>query len=433
MQKSEKISLRKIERIPVFEYFCLGIKSLLSGNICTFTHDCSLWCWNYIDNLWNRGDALFLYSFLPHSSDFFSTIKKSQFSIKKNSYLCAMKQKGVVIYLLLVFLLFGLWITNLMFGAVSIPIHEVIAILFGKGSEQVAWQNIIWQSRFPQAITALLAGASLATSGLLLQTLFKNPLAGPSILGISDGANLGVALIMFLLGSSFSLYSHQSIGGSLVIMIAAFVGAGCILGVIIFFSTKVTNNVMLLIIGIMIGYLASSMIAILNYYASADRVRTFVLWGMGDFSGVSNVRLPFFAVCTLAGLTIAVLLIKPLNALLLGEAYAANLGVKIKQTRIWILLCTGLLTATTTAFCGPISFIGLSVPHIARLLLGTTNHKLLLPVTILSGSCIALLCNILSVFPGTNIVLPLNAITPILGAPVIIYVIVNRKNIHYFM
>jgi len=343
-----------------------------------------------------------------------------------------MKQRGSAYYLLLVFLLLGLWIVNLMVGAVSIPVHEVIAILFGKGSEQIAWQNIVLQSRFPQAITAMLAGASLATCGLLLQTLFRNPLAGPSILGISDGANLGVALMMFFFGSSFSLFSHQSFYGSLSIILAAMAGAGCILGVIIFFSTKVTNNVMLLIIGIMIGYLASSMISILNYYATADRVRAFVLWGMGDFSGVSNARLPFYTVCTLSGLSIAVLLIKPLNALLLGEAYAANLGVKIKQTRMWILFCTGLLTATTTAFCGPISFIGLSVPHIARLMLGTSNHKLLVPVTILTGSCIALLCNLLCVLPGTNIILPLNAITPILGAPVIIYVIVNRRNIQYF-
>jgi iron complex transport system permease protein len=351
---------------------------------------------------------------------------------KKNSYLCAMKQKGIVYYPLLLFLLLCLWIVNLMYGAVSIPLQEVIQILFGKGSEQVAWQNIVLQSRFPQSITALLAGASLATSGLLLQTLFRNPLAGPSILGISDGANLGVALVMFFFGSSFGFFSNQSIGGSLAIVFAALAGAGCILGIILFFSTKVSNNVMLLIIGIMIGYLASSLISILNYYATADRVRAFVLWGMGDFSGVSNDRLPFFTVCTFLGLSLTILLIKPLNALLLGETYAANLGVKIKQTRMWILICTGLLTATTTAFCGPISFIGLSVPHIARLLLGTSNHKLLVPVTMLTGSCIALLCNFLSVLPGTNMVLPLNAVTPILGAPVIIYVIVNRATIQYF-
>jgi len=343
-----------------------------------------------------------------------------------------MKQKGVLYYSLLIFLLLCLWIGNLIYGAVSIPLQEVLHILLGKGSDQVAWHHIVWQSRFPQSITALMAGASLATSGLLLQTLFKNPLAGPSILGISDGANLGVALIMFFVGGSFGFVSNQSFSGSLAIVLAALAGAGCILGLLIFFSTKVTNNVMLLIIGIMIGYLASSMISILNYHATADRVRTFVLWGMGDFSGVSIDRLPFYVVCTMLGLTISVWLIKPLNALLLGEAYAANLGVKIRQTRLWILFCTGLLTATTTAFCGPISFIGLSVPHIARLLLGTSNHKMLLPATILTGSGIALLCNMLSVLPGTNITLPLNAITPIIGAPVIIYVILNRKNIHYF-
>ena len=343
-----------------------------------------------------------------------------------------MNQKGIVYYTLLIFLLLCLWIGNLMHGTVSIPLHEVIHILLGKGSEQAAWQPIVWQSRFPQSITALLAGASLAISGLLLQTLFRNPLAGPSILGISDGANLGVALVMFFFGSSFGFFSNQSIGGSLVIALAALAGAGCILGIIIFFSTKVTHHVMLLIIGIMIGYMASSLISMLNYYATADRVRAFVLWGMGDFSGVSNARLPFFTICTVVGLSLSILLIKPLNALLLGEEYAANLGVKIKQTRMWILFCTGLLTATTTAFCGPIAFIGLSVPHIARLLLRTSNHKLLVPVTILTGSCIALLCNILTVLPGTNTVLPLNAVTPILGAPVIIYVIVNRKNIQYF-
>lgn len=189
---------------------------------------------------------------------------------------------------------------------------------------------------------------------------------------------------------------------------------------------------MLLIIGIMIGYLASSVISILNFYATADRVRSFVMWGLGNFSGVSLSLLPFFPLCTLTGLFLAILLIKPLNALLLGEMYAANLGIKVKRTRALILLCTGLLTATTTAFCGPISFIGLAVPHIARLLLGSSNHKMLLPVTLLTGACVALLCNMLMVLPGTNTLLPLNAVTPIIGAPVVIYVIINRKNIQYF-
>ncbi|MDR1223539.1 MAG: iron ABC transporter permease [Tannerella sp.] len=329
-------------------------------------------------------------------------------------------------------ILFLLFAANLLFGAVSIPFGEVLHILFGGDTEKAAWQHIILQSRFPQAVTALLAGASLAASGLLLQTLFKNPLAGPSILGISDGASLGVALVMLFFGNSFKLFSVYSFSGSLAMIIAAFAGACIILGIIIYFSGKVTNAVMLLIIGIMVGYLASSVISILNYYSSADRVHAYVMWGMGDFSGVSNERLPFFILCSAVGLFIAVLLIKPLNALLLGEMYAANLGIKVKRTRIVILLCTGLLTATATAFCGPVSFIGLAVPHIARLLSGSSNHTMLLPLTILSGACVALLCNLLMVFPGTDGVLPLNAVTPIVGAPVIIYVILNRKNIQYF-
>jgi iron complex transport system permease protein len=343
-----------------------------------------------------------------------------------------MIRKKTVFFLISVFFLVALFATNLIYGAVSIPLSEVIHILLGNDTAKAAWQHIILQSRLPQAVTALFAGASLAVSGLLLQTLFKNPLAGPSILGVSDGANLGVALVMLFFGNSFNLFSVYSLSGSLAMIIAAFSGACIILGIIIYFSAKVASPVMLLIIGVMVGYLASSVISILNYYSSADRVHAYVMWGMGDFSGVSNERLPFFVLSSLAGLFPAILMIKPLNALLLGEMYAANLGIKIRRTRIIILLCTGLLTATATAFCGPISFIGLAVPHIARLLLGSSNHTLLLPVTILAGSCVALLCNILAVFPGTDSVLPLNAITPIVGAPVIIYVIVNRKNIQYF-
>ena len=343
-----------------------------------------------------------------------------------------MIRKRTVFFLLSGLVLVLLFVVNLIYGSVSIPLNKVVGILMGSDVENAAWQHIVLQSRFPQAVTALFAGASLAVSGLLLQTLFKNPLAGPSILGISDGANLGVALVMLFFGNSLNLFSTYSFGGSLAMIIAAFFGACVILGIIIYFSTKVTSPVMLLIIGIMVGYLASSFISILNYYSSADRVRAYVMWGMGDFSGVSIDRLPFFIICSVIGLFLAVMMIKPLNALLLGETYAANLGVKVKLTRVVILLCTGLLTATATAFCGPISFIGLAVPHIARLLLGSSNHNMLLPVTILAGSCVALLCNALTVLPGNDSILPLNAITPLVGAPVIIYVIINRKNIQYF-
>ena len=315
-----------------------------------------------------------------------------------------------------------LFFFSLVYGAVRIPLGDVLRILSGSYGGREAWRHIVLESRLPQAVTALLSGGSLAVSGLMLQTLFKNPLAGPSILGISDGANLGVAIAMIYLGAASYLTT----------IVAALVGAAVVLLIILGFSRKVSSNVMLLIIGIMVGYLASSVISILNYHASADKVHQYVMWGMGDFSGVSLSKLPWLAVCTLAGLLGSFLLLKPLNALLLGDAYATNLGINVRRSRILILVCTGVLTAVVTAFCGPISFIGLAVPHIARLLLGSSNHRHLLPVTLLSGSCIAMQCSILTVTPGSNSVLPLSAITPIVGAPVIIYVIVNRKNLHYF-
>lgn len=316
---------------------------------------------------------------------------------------------------------------NLFYGAVFIPPRDVVEILAGSATANPVWKVILTGSRLPQAVTAMLAGAALAVSGLMLQTLFRNPLAGPSILGISDGANLGVALVMLASGGSIGTF-----GGYLSTVAGAMAGACAILAVIVLFSRRVGSNVMLLIIGIMVGYLVSSCISILNYYASADKVRQFVMWGMGDFSAVSPAKLPFFSAVTLAGILWSLLLVKPLNALLLGEKYASNLGVNVVAARMGILLCTGLMTAVVTAFCGPVSFIGLAVPHIARLLLGTSDHGALVPATILSGACIALLCNMLTVIPGSGNLLPLNAVTPLFGAPVIIYVIVRRKNIQYF-
>ena len=339
-----------------------------------------------------------------------------------------MKAKTILLVLLLLTLL-GV---NLIYGAVEIPFSTVVKILLDEPVDNIAWTHIILQNRIPQAFTALFAGASLAVGGLLLQTFFRNPLAGPSILGVSDGANLGVALVMLYFGGSIGIASSWVLSGYLVVVLAAFIGAALILGLIIYFASKVKHNVMLLIVGIMIGYVTSSLISMLNFYASTDKVHAFVMWGLGNFSGVSMQQLPYFIGLSATGLMMAILLIKPLNAFLLGENYASNLGVPIRLIRIMILICTGILTATTTAFCGPISFIGLAVPHLARLLLGSSNHKSLVPITLLIGSIVALLCNALTVFPGSNSVLPLNAITPVLGAPVIIYVILNRKNIQYF-
>jgi iron complex transport system permease protein len=337
-----------------------------------------------------------------------------------------------LVYPVLALLLLLLFTLSLVYGAVYIPADSVLDILLGKDIERIAWKSIVLQSRLPQAVTAMLAGASLSVGGLLLQTFFRNPLAGPSILGVSDGANLGVAIVMLLSGASIGRLGEYSAGGYVAIVMAALLGAGMILSIILYFSFKVRNSVMLLIIGIMIGYLASSVISILNYYAAADRVRAFVIWGLGDFSAVSSGQLPYYAACAITGLVFALLMMKPLNALLLGENYAANLGVKVRRARIQILFCTGFLTATTTAFCGPVSFIGLAVPHIARLALGSSDHRRLLPVTLLSGSCVALLCNILTIVPGMDIILPLNAVTALTGAPVIIYIIVNRRNVHFF-
>ena len=314
--------------------------------------------------------------------------------------------------------LVSLFLLALVHGAVRIPLRDVLQILLGSYDGRDAWRHIVLESRLPQAVTALLAGGALATSGLMLQTLFKNPLAGPSILGISDGANLGVAIAMIWLGAASYLTT----------ILAALIGASVVLVLILWFSRKVKSNVMLLIIGIMVGYLASSVISILNYHASADKVHQYVMWGMGDFSGVSLGKLPWMAGFTLAGLFGALLLVKPLNALLLGDAYAANLGINVRRTRVLILICTGVLTAVVTAFCGPVSFIGLAVPHIALLLFRTDNHRLLLPATILTGSVVALICNLVCFLPGETGVIPLGAVTPLMGAPVIIYVITKGRS-----
>ena len=333
-----------------------------------------------------------------------------------------MKWKVIVLCALIV-VLFAL---NLLTGSVDIPMRDVLSILFSSAEHNEIWSYIILETRLPQAITATLCGSALAVSGLLLQTAFRNPLAGPSIFGISSGASLGVALVMLAMGGSVTA-GLFSVSGFVAILLAAFIGAMLVTAVIFIFSTLVRNSVMLLIIGVMVGYLSSSAITLLNFFATEEGVRSYMIWGMGNFGSVSMAHIPVFAVVTILGLLGAVLLIKPLNALLLGEQYAENLGVNIRRTRNLLLVVTGLLTAITTAYCGPIAFIGLAVPHIARLLLGTENHRLLLPSTILCGAVVALLCNFICYLPGESGIIPLNAVTPLVGAPVIIYVITQRR------
>lgn len=320
---------------------------------------------------------------------------------------------------------------NLLFGSVRIPAGAVWDILLGQEVEKASWSFIVWESRFPQCITALLCGAALAASGLMLQTAFNNPLAGPSILGINAGASLGVALVMLVGGGTLATGAF-SFSGFFSVIIGAFVGSMLVMGLILFFSTLIKSNVMLLITGIMIGYITSSAISLLNFFATAEGVHSYMIWGMGNFGGVSREQLPYFSLFTAAGLLLTILLIKPLNAMLLGTRYAENLGVNIRRTRNLLLIATGLLTAVTTAFCGPVAFIGLAVPHIGRLMLGTSNHNVLLPITLLTGGAIALLCNLICVLPGESGIIPLNAVTPVLGAPVILYVIINQRKIQYF-
>ena len=338
-----------------------------------------------------------------------------------------MKSRGVVICIALSLLIAVLFAFNVFVGSVSIPADDVLRILFDADADvKPSWRFIILQSRLPQTLTATLAGGALAVSGLMLQTAFRNPLAGPGIFGISSGAGLGVALVMLFLGGSFSAGS-VSVSGFVAVLVAAFVGAMLVTAVIFFFSTIVRNNVMLLIIGIMIGYISNSAISLLNFFATDEGVRSYMVWGMGSFGGVSTAMLPYFSVITLIAIFASLLLIKPLNALMLGDRYAENLGINIIHVRNWLLVITGVLTAIVTAFCGPVAFIGLAVPHIARLLLRTDNHRILMPATILLGAVVALLCNAFCFLPGETGVIPLNAVTPLMGAPVIIYVITRSR------
>ena len=337
--------------------------------------------------------------------------------------------RGVLYCIGLCLVIVVLFASNLLLGSVSIPAEDVMRILLGDTNEKASWRFIILESRLPQAITAMFCGASLAVSGLMLQTVFRNPLAGPSVFGINSGAGLGVALVMLFLGGGLSVGSLQ-FSGFAAVLIAAFFGALAVMAVIFFFSTLVRSHVMLLIIGIMIGYISNSAISLLNFFATDEGVKSYMVWGLGSFGGVSMANMPVFVGVSLFGLSGALLLIKPLNALLLGDRYAENLGVNIVAVRNWLLVVTGLLTAVTTAFCGPVAFIGLAVPHMARLLLTTDNHRQLLPATMLCGAVVAQVCNLLCFLPGEGGVIPLNAVTPLIGAPVIIYVIlINHESI----
>ena len=335
-------------------------------------------------------------------------------------------KRNVSIILLLVASIIVLFAMNLIVGSVRIPLADVCDILFDKFDGKESWKYIVMENRLPQALTAMLCGASLAVCGLMLQTAFRNPLAGPDVFGISSGAGLGVAIVMLFLGGSVST-TLFTVSGFLAILTSAFIGAIVVTMIILFLSTMVRNSVLLLIVGLMVGYVSSSAVALLNFFASEEGVKSYMVWGMGNFGGVSMNHMQLFALLCLVGIIASIFLIKPLNIMLLGTQYAESLGINIRQIRNLLLVTVGLLTAVTTAFCGPVSFIGLAIPHISRLLFRTDNHQILLPGTVLTGAVIALFCNLICYLPGELGIIPLNAVTPLIGAPVIIYVIIKRR------
>lgn len=320
-----------------------------------------------------------------------------------------------------------LFMAGLMTGSVSIPCSAVWRVLIGEDEGvSESWRFIILESRLPQMVTAMLSGACLATAGLMMQTVFRNPLAGPDVFGINGGAGLGVALVMLLAGGSVTL-GTLGVTGNVAILAAAFAGAMAVMAIILFSSTLVRDGVMLLVIGIMVGYLSSSVVTLLNYSATEQGIRSFMLWGMGSLDGVTPSLLPLYVTITLAALVLSLLMVKPLNLLSLGDNYARNLGLNTRRAHNYALLLTGLLTAVVTAYCGPIAFIGLAVPHIARLLTVTDDMRRLLPITMLTGAVVTMACHLLCFVPGEAGMLPLNAVTPLIGAPVIIYVIIRKR------
>ena len=318
-----------------------------------------------------------------------------------------------------------LFVMNLCFGSVSIPMKEIWAAIFG--GDDATYRAIVLDYRLPQAITALLAGIGLSVSGLLMQTLFRNPLADPSLLGISSGSSLGVALVV-LLGTATGLsVSTLSLWSTFGITIAAFVGAFAVLLLILALSSRLRSMVSLVLVGIMIAYIAGSVTDILKFFSQKEGLHSFVIWGMGSFSNVSKAQLPFFAIAVVGGAVASFLLFKTLNLLLLGERYAENLGVNIRRSSMLIILASGFLTALITAFCGPIAFLGLAVPHIARFLFKSSDHKLLIPATAFIGMDLALFCNLIARLPSFEGNLPINSVTALIGAPIVLWVIFHRQ------
>lgn len=329
---------------------------------------------------------------------------------------------------LITFSILLLLFLNLVWGSVSIPLSSIGNILLDRGNEPESWQNIIWKSRFPQALTALVAGAGLSISGLQMQTVFHNPLAGPSVLGISSGASLGVAFVVLFSGSIGGVaLSRLGFIGEVALSVAAIAGALAVMSLIVFASRKIKGNVTLLIVGVMIGYIANAVIGVLKFFSVEEDIKAYVIWGLGSFSRVSGNQMTLFVSLMLVLIPLSFLLVKTLNLLLLGEGYARNLGLNIKRARIEVIACSGVLTAIVTAYCGPIIFLGLAVPHLCRAIFQTSDHRMLMPTSMSLGAALALLCNLIARMPGFEGALPVNSVTALIGAPVVASVLFRKR------
>ncbi len=334
----------------------------------------------------------------------------------------------VVSYLLLFLSIILLFVLNLLLGTVKIPVGEIVATLIGSQEISEIHRNIIWSSRVPQALTAMVAGAGLAVSGLQMQTVFRNPLAGPSVLGISNGASLGVACVVLMSGSLGGVaLSRLGYLGDVAMSIAAIIGSLAVMALILYVSQKVKGNVTLLIIGVMIGYLATAIIGVLKFFSAEEDIKAYVVWGLGSFSRVSGNQMVLFVILMAILLPLSMLLVKTMNLLLLGDGYARNLGLNIRRARMLVILCSGVLVAIVTAYCGPIMFIGLAVPHLCRAIFRSSDHRILMPGTLLAGAALALLCNLIARMPGFEGALPVNSVTALVGAPVIASVLFRRR------
>ena len=346
-------------------------------------------------------------------------------------------RRTLLLTLALVAVIALLFVLNLLLGTVRIPVTSVCRIVLGMelgnaSAETEIWRNIVLSSRVPQALTALVAGAGLAVSGLQMQTVFRNPLAGPSVLGISNGASLGVACVVLLSGSLGGVaLSRLGYVGDVAISVAAIAGSLAVMALILWVASRVKGNVTLLIIGVMIGYLANAVIGVLKFFSAEEDIKAYVVWGLGSFARVSGDQMVLFVVLMAVLLPLSMLTVKSMNVYMLGDAYARNLGLDIRRVRQLLVVCSGTLVAIVTAYCGPVMFIGLAVPHLARAIFRTSDHRVLMPATMLAGAALALLCNLVSRMPGFEGALPVYSVTALVGAPVVASVLFRRRKENY--